>query len=227
MTLKQSNSGNPWKKFDKAFLTGCDKATEWMLPWFIHHFKSHVNLPLVFADFGLTKQPREFIGKHAACIIEMQDMPEKGWFKKPKAMLACPSIKTVWIDTDCQITTNIDQIFDRIVAKKLLMGEDIPWSKRRNDKWHNSGVVGFVDKPYILNQWADEVMKNPQVGDQEVLHSMLNPITRIGAIEDLPNEYNVLRIQMEEDGPYKGKTKIIHWTGRKGKERIKGMIKDG
>ena len=56
---------------------------------------------------------------------------------------------------------------------------------------------------------------------------MLNPITRIGAIEDLPNEYNVLRIQMEEDGPYKGKTKIIHWTGRKGKERIKDMIKDG
>mgnify|MGYP007000268487 len=57
-------------------------------------------------------------------------------------------------------------------------------------------------------------------GDQEVLHSMLNPITKIKYINDLPNEYNVLRIQTEVDKDYKGPIRIMHWTGQKGKKII-------
>ena len=52
---------------------------------------------------------------------------------------------------------------------------------------------------------------------------MLNPITKIGAVNDLPNEYNVMRIQTENDD-YQGKIKVMHWTGRKGKEKIRSML---
>jgi len=55
------------------------------------------------------------------------------------------------------------------------------------------------------------------------LHSMLNPISQITYINPLPNEYNVMRIQLEHD-EYKGKIKIVHWTGRKGKEKIRSMM---
>jgi hypothetical protein len=103
------------------------------------------------------------------------------------------------------------------------MVEDKPWTKRRQEIWHNSGVVGIIDKPIILHQWCQEVHDNPTVGDQEVLHSMLNPITKLSHIEDLPNEYNVLRLQVELDG-YKGKKKIVHWTGAKGKDKIRSMM---
>ena len=54
---------------------------------------------------------------------------------------------------------------------------------------------------------------------------MLNPITKIKYINDLPNEYNVMRIQIELDN-YRGNKRIIHWTGRKGKIRIKQMMEE-
>ena len=64
-----------------------------------------------------------------------------------------------------------------------------------------------------------------EVGDQEVLHSMLNPITKITYVKDLPNEYNVLRLQIENDD-YRGPIKCVHWTGQKGKDKIRGMLDD-
>ena len=49
---------------------------------------------------------------------------------------------------------------------------------------------------------------------------MLNEITKIKYINDLPNEYNVLRIQTEVDKDYSGPIRIMHWTGYKGKRII-------
>mgnify|MGYP000745167801 FL=1 len=103
------------------------------------------------------------------------------------------------------------------------MVEDKPWSWRRGHVWHNSGVVGFIDKPIILRQWVSATKNNKdQVGDQEVLDKILSPITKISLIKDLPNEWNVLRLQLN-DG-YKGNIKIMHWTGQKGKEKIRSML---
>lgn len=209
--------------YDNAFLTGCDETTEWMLPWFVQHYRKHHTTPLVFANFGVSTKARTFMEQQSMCIIDMTQTEEKGWFKKPKAMIASPSLNTVWIDTDCQVMANCDKIFDKIVPNKLLMVEDKPWSRRREEKWHNSGIVGFHKKPHILYQWARQVKLNPEVGDQEVLHSMLNPITKMAYIEDLDNRYNVLRIQIENDG-HTCTPSIIHWTGPKGKLKIQRMI---
>ena len=214
---------NPMKLYDEAFLTGCDKNHEWFLEWFIVNYKKHVKTPLVFADFGITETALEYVRKNVHAVMDMTKSAEKGWFKKPLSMLSCPAKKTVWIDLDCQIIDNIDRIFTLLEPNKLNMVEDKPWTKRRKELWHNSGVVGFIDKPVILTQWAQQVKANPKVGDQEVLHSMLNPITKIGAINDLPNEYNVMRIQTEADN-YQGKIKVMHWTGPKGKDKIRSML---
>ena len=137
-------------------------------------------------------------------------------------MINCPAKKTVWIDTDCEVLDNIDGIFDLLEPDMLNMVKDEPWTKRTGQTWHNSGVVGFIDKPIILHQWYRAVKTRPTVaqGDQEILHSMLNPITKIKYINDLPNEYNVLRIQTEVDKDYKGPIRIMHWTGAKGKKMI-------
>lgn len=213
----------PSKKYNRAFLTGCDASTEWMLPWFISNYKKHHQTPLIFADFGVTELTLKIMRENCHAIIDLTKVKEKGWFKKPKAMLNNPSYKTVWIDTDCQILENCDDIFDLIEPNKLLMAEDRPWTERRKEVWHNSGVVGFAGTPEILKSWVYNVMENPKVGDQEVLHSMLDPLSKMTYIKNLPNEYNVLRIQEEIDG-YEGKKKIIHWTGRKGKDRIRSMM---
>ena len=115
--------------------------------------------------------------------------------------------------------------------RKLAMVEDKPWTKRSGDLWHNSGVVGFIDKPIILHEWCKAIQSKKDVvavlgnGDQEVLHSMLNPITKLTYIKDLPNEYNITRVQVDNDN-YQGAKKIMHWTGELGKIRIRSMINE-
>ena len=44
-------------------------------------------------------------------------------------------------------------------------------------------------------------------------------------IKEVPNEYNWLRLQIERDEQPATNAKIIHWTGDKGKNRIRGKIK--
>jgi len=208
--------------YDEAFLTGCDSTQEWMLGWFLQNYKKHSNKPLIFANFGVSDLCLGIMRANCHAIMDMTKIEERGWFKKPLSMLKCPAVKTVWLDTDCEICMNIDGIFNLLEAHKLNMVQDVPWSSRSGDIWHNSGVVGFIDKPIILKQWVTAVKNNTDSqGDQEVLHCMLNPITKIGTIHDLPNEYNVLRIQTEVDKNYHGPIRIMHWTGYKGKQIIK------
>ena len=214
---------NLTKLYDEAFLTGCDSGHEWLLPWFLKNFKTHCKKPLIFADFGLSDIGRAVVRENVHAVMDLTNAEERGWFKKPLSMYKCPAKKTVWIDTDCQVKENIDGIFDLLEPQKLAMVEDKPWSWRRGHIWHNSGVVGFIDKPMILRQWVSATKSNKdQVGDQEVLDKILSPITKISLIKDLPNEWNVLRLQLN-DG-YKGNIKIMHWTGQKGKEKIRSML---
>jgi len=218
------------KKLDRAFLTGCDAKTEWQLPFFIKKYKEfNHKTPLIVCDFGMTEKTMEIVNKHPDVDVVMsypkKDMVEKGWFLKPLTMFNAPAKELCWLDTDCIFYDNIDDIFDKFVPGKLNMIEDKPWSMRRGGTWYNSGVVGMIDKPHILYHWVQAVRNSPQVGDQEVLYSILNPITTLQHINDLPNEYNVLRLQVEHDN-YKGKIRVMHWTGEKGNKRIKELMND-
>ena len=213
------------KSFDEAFLTGCNASHEWMLPWFFKNFKKHCKKPLIFSDFGLSELGLKIVRENVHAVMSLGDVEEKGWFRKPLSMWKSPSKKTVWIDLDCEVKDNIDGIFDLLQPNKLSMVEDKPWTKRRGHVWHNSGVVGFIDKPIILSLWCGAVRKDHKEGegDQEILDKILSPITKITYINDLPNEYNVMRLQTELDG-YKDKIRIMHWTGKKGKDKIRSML---
>ena len=205
----------------KIFITGCDSKTQWQLKWFVENFQKHnSNAELMIWDFGMNGNPYPQITQK----LKSQD---QGWFKKPRAMFEASKMSdyVCWLDTDCEVRDNIEDIFDYIEPNKLAMVEDVPWSRRRGEKWHNSGVVGFIDKPVILHEWCKAVQIKKEVGDQEVLHSILNPITKLKYIKDLPNEYNVMRVQVDNDN-YSGSKKIMHWTGQKGKVRIRSMINE-
>ena len=215
------------KSFDKIFLTGCDSKTEWMLAWFLKNFNKHNATPIVFADFGVS----EYGLNHAsscARTIDMTDTGGQGWFKKPQAMIEASKIanNVCWIDTDCHVLGNLSGVFDLIEPNKLAMVEDGPWSKRRQEVWHNTGVVAFQDRPPILDEWFKAVKANPVQGDQEVLHTILRrDLKRQINTTSLPAEYNLLRLMLQ-DGLDSKKKKVMHWTGPKGKEYIKGIVND-
>ena len=218
--------------YKNMFVTGCDESNEWMLPWFMSNYKKYNNYPIAFADFGVSKEFKNYVDENFEKVIDMTDVPDKGWFKKPKSMIRAAkfSSNTCWIDTDFEILDNIETLFDWIEPNRLAMVEDKPWTKRRPDMrgllYYNSGIVAFNGDPQILHQWAYNVEKNPQQGDQETLHAMMeSPLSQRVYITDLPNEYNWLRLQLEHDNQDSNRKKAIHWTGTKGKEKIRSKIK--
>ena len=185
----------------KVFLTGCDNNTEWQLPWFVHNYRKHNTTPLVLADFGMSKEARAIAEESFDLIITVKSEAQ-GWFKKPRAILDATKLdgvkKVCWLDTDCEITADISPIFNLSEYGKLGMVKDRPWSTRRDElgSWYNSGVVLVENTPNILKMWADECIRNPVQGDQEVLYIMMggDEITKMSYIKPLPHTYNTLRL---------------------------------
>ena len=76
----------------------------------------------------------------------------------------------------------------------------------------------------ILKNWAEWVKNTTESGDQEVLYAKLDMMQKLTYINPLPNEYNWLRLQLENDNQDSWNKKIIHWAGHKGKLKIKEMM---
>lgn len=195
----------------ELFITGCDSNTSWMLPWFKDNFFKHN------PDANL----------HVFDFNEMGN----GWFCKPDAMVKASKMadKVCWLDTDCEVRSDITGIFNLTEPNRLSMVEDQPWSKRRGETWHNSGVVAFQQKPVILNHWYLETTMitentNPMFGDQDVLHSIVRTgLNRQIHINTIPKKWNTLRLDLL-DGTEPPDVKIMHWTGKKGKDVIRKQM---
>lgn len=203
----------------KLFITGCDSNSEWMLPWFVENFRKHNNVPLMIMDFGMEGSLFPSIRKSVRSDLN-------GWFKKPKAMMIASAFaeQVCWIDVDCEVVGDISDIFSYIKPEKLSMIIDQPWTMRKGETWHNSGVVAYEGKPDILKRWNAECHMTKLRGDQEVLHELMDsPLKRLQYIEDVPNRYNVLRIQHIDNTVPKDPL-IYHWTGPRGKEHIRGLM---
>lgn len=199
-------------KLSNLFITGCDRNTRWMLPWFQENFYDHnPAAELVVYDFDTFRT----------------DLA--GWFKKPAAMIdaARQAENVCWLDTDMEILGNLESIWNYVVPGKLGMVEDTPWSNRRGETWHNSGTVLFKSKPPILDTWANLIKTSTEVGDQEVLHEYIRQgMNRLVHIETIPATYNCLRL-MTLDGIEPKHILIRHHTGYKGKDHIKRLMKNG
>jgi hypothetical protein len=216
------------KKHKNMFMTGCDQSQVWMLPWFIENYRKHNDTPICFCDFGVDQSTIAWMQatKVFDLYMKFEDTKVGGWFLKPYAMYNSPAPNTCWIDTDCEVLGNISGIFGYIKPGKLSMAIDRPWSKRSGEQWHNSGVVAFKGKPDVLKKWVRAIETDRKRGDQETLHAMLpTPLDKMINIEDLPNKYNWLRVQLENDKEDNKDKLIMHWTGKKGKDRIREKIK--
>lgn len=207
----------------RVFITGCDSNTEWQLPWFVKNFKTHMpDEELMIYDFGM-EGSGEF-GHMRKSLRGAENM--KGWFKKTAALIQASSFaeNICWLDTDCEIRDDISDIFDKLEDHKLALGIDKPWSTRRPEsgEWYNSGVIGYTNVrgvPDVLLDWKQSCEETNLVGDQEVLHSMLSPLAKLVFITTLPNEYNVLRLQIQ-DNTCPEHIRVMHWTGQRGNDEI-------
>jgi len=211
----------------RAFVTGCDSNTEWMLPWFLKNYLKHNDTPIVFADFGVTESTRLFVNSSA--FVETVKIPKQkhnGWFLKPRTLRDVQVDELCWLDTDVEVLGDLSGIFKYVEKDKLAMAEDRPWTKRTGEHWHNSGVIAMKGKPQILTRWIESCAKNPARGDQETLHELLSfpPLLKTMHVNTVPNIYNWLRVQLENDREDNPNKLAMHWTGHKGKLTIEKKI---
>lgn len=218
--------------FSNIFVTGCDKNTFWQLKWFIQNLRKHSDTFLEFHDFGLT--PDQIVTFHEwnfpNLLYVQSGVQGRGWFNKPRTLAASYADNAIcWLDTDVEVVGDIDSIFQYTSPNLMGMVPDHPWIHRRGGEWYNSGVILVSNtKPKLLTDWVRvcESKNNNLRGDQEVLYALLmqNPLNGLH-LQRLPHNYNVLRLDVV-DKRIPTNPIAYHWTGQKGDDIIRGLIKN-
>ena len=223
------------KPSERLVIIGSDHKTEWMLPWFLKHYRDHnLDLPLKLIDFGLSTEARF---RYGDILYPVYNPVATGWWNKPFAIQAASrSRPIVWLDLDCEVRGSIRGIFDDYCrgSSDLAIAKDDPWTSRRESPWYNSGVLGIPAKCFGVDIWcmetsgtlASQISNNtssPLYGDQDVLSGLIN--SKKVPVVLLPKIYNTLRLDFVDNTAPPEETIIIkHWTGKKGKDHIKQWL---
>lgn len=186
-----------------------------MLEWWWENYSKHNDLPVAFANFGMSRKAINFCQSRGILINLTQKTGKRNWFKKPFAMLGCPFNKVAWLDLDCEIRGKINPLFEYAKKGRIAVTLDPhnPWVKTRNCV--ASGIVVAEHGNTLIERWATSCLRpNRLRGDQEVLNSLIHDDRNKIAI--MPPEYQWLRL--DGDNP---RALIMHWTGAKGKNIIR------
>ena len=228
---------------DSGIIVACDFRQEWLLPWWWRHYQSHNDYPVVFVDFGMSKEGRRWCHERGILIEipslrislteELSSAKRKAgeerygpgignvrsaWLKKPLALLQFPFEYGLWLDLDCQVRKNLEPIF-----QGLYLGFEIAVVKDReqnfdfmlpNEIHYNSGVIAFR-KGSFLQKFADSLIqrKDQLPGDQEILSRAI--FLHKPALLELPAAYNWFFPWGANE-----EASIFHYCGGKGKRAI-------
>jgi hypothetical protein len=134
----QNNWYYPTPHSPCGIIIGCDEKQEWILPWWWKNYSACNTLPVLFVDFGLSKEAAEWCEQRGKRVCLTPDLPlakpreevektlsdrweaaygngfwraRSSWFKKPFALLHTPFEKTLWLDVDCQVKKDLAPLF--------------------------------------------------------------------------------------------------------------------
>jgi hypothetical protein len=211
---------------NKTFIVGADRNYESYLQWWYDNVRKHdKETHITIADFGVSKTARKWIENHADHILEYPAHDKSAWFYKPQTLIDAPYEYKCWIDIDCEVLTNISEIFDFADGSNIAITRD-PCRRKEvpGEEWLATGVNVVKDVPEILNLWAKKCSDTILRGDQEVLHEILKNKEWEKSVTLMPLYYQWLRLLLAQniDDPNK---KIVHWTGEVGKKIIEHKMK--
>ena len=203
-------------------LTGVDNNHEDLLDWWIKNAKKYLkNETIGVWDFGMTPMTRSIIEHNHPDIwlsIPLEKHKTSGWFYKLHAIIDAPEKRVAWLDVDCEILTDISDVFNLVKPETIGLTRD--WVR---GNWWATGVIVVNDRPNLLYEWNNRLNKGDDIrGDQEALEDMISNNTH-PHITELPQEYQWLRISLNQgkDSPTK---KVIHWTGPVGRDHIRNNL---
>lgn len=202
-------------------MTGADSNHEDLLPWWWHHYRKRCAAPVVFADFGMSKQMADWCQQRGTRIKIQSGIEGKAWWNKPFALLRTPFRKTVWIDVDCRVCADPQAILDR---DGFCATRDDWATKQAIDKgWAAQGETvyssGVLMVPYghpLVSAWAKGCLawhhKERMIGDQDAMSV---------AASDRDDEINVLKPTMNAHRQWRGAQPgdmIAHYSGPRGRQ---------
>lgn len=203
-------------------LTGVDTNHENLIEWWLRNATTHIKDETIGVwDFGMSPQKREMIKTHFPNVwlsIPLAKRTDSGWFYKLHAVIEAPEKRVAWLDVDCEILTDISDVFELVPPDMIGLTRDTV-----RDNWWATGVIAVVDRPELLYTWNNRLLRNDGIrGDQEALKDLIGKNTHEQVIE-LPQDYQWLRINLNhgKDSPTK---KVIHWTGPVGREHIRKTL---
>ena len=210
---------------NKTFITGVDRNMQDLLPWWIKNIRKHdKETKITVANFGMDPKWAAWAKKHVDTFLEYPKHKKCAWFWKPHTLLAAPYEYKCWLDIDCEVLTDITDIFDYVDGTNIGLTDD-PCRRKEipGEKWLATGVNVVKGKPNLLKLWHKWCQNTNKRGDQEVMHDLLKVDYQRQFIVELPMEYQWLRIQLArgQDNPNK---KVIHWTGPVGKDHIRSTF---
>lgn len=218
---------------ERGVVVGLDSAQEWLLPWWWSNYAKYNDLPVHFADFGMSQEVRRWCESRGT-LSEPIALDCYGYFKKPLALLQSPFRQGVWLDTDCEVRGALGPLFEFCAEGGIGMAPDRGTPQRcreampRDAPIYNSGVLAFNHGDPAVPQWASMTLalrsdrpgdaRYGQPGDQETLALTLRRYAE-GRIREIPKE--ILRLRLSDgDGP----CLVMHWTGPVGKQHIRDAM---
>ena len=208
-------------------ITGVDHSHEDLLEWWLKNVYKHhnYNVEVGVMDFGMSPALRGRLEDNYPAIFSRPFNGTKarkiGWFYKVQAVMDCPSKSVCWLDVDCEILTDISDVYNLVPPGMIGLTRD--WVR---GNWWATGVIVINDRPSLLEHWDRRLNADDGIrGDQEALYELVGNKEH-EQIQELPQDYQWLRISLNKgkDSPTK---KVIHWTGPRGKQFIRDHLMKG
>ena len=208
-------------------ITGVDHSHEDLLEWWLKNVYKHhnYNVEVGVMDFGMSPALRGRLEDNYPATFSRPFNGTKarkiGWFYKVQAVMDCPSKSVCWLDVDCEILTDISDVYNLVPPGMIGLTRD--WVR---GNWWATGVIVVNDRPSLLEHWDRRLNADDGIrGDQEALYELVGNKEH-EQIQELPQDYQWLRISLNKgkDSPTK---KVIHWTGPKGKQFIRDHLMKG
>ena len=223
--------GNP--SHDRGILVaGVDADVDWLIPWWFENLRKHNDLPVAFADFGMSTAMHEWCAQRGL-IVDVTDVPVPSLsFRKPFAILRAPFRKMLCLEPDCEVRGPVAPLLDRCRDGRLGLAPAAPGrsvAAEAEGGWFamcppdtlmwDAGVVAVCHGHSVIADWAAEALagKHPYRGDNEALALV---VARGGyGVDQIPLTLAFNRHR----GPDNGAT-VFHWTGPRGKVLLKQRL---
>jgi len=192
----------------RGIVTACDKAYEWLLPWWLENVRKWSALPVAVVDIGLSPQMQTWVLERGYLLHfdgpPLQPTDHKsfgllhGW--KPFAAIKSPFEETLFLDADCEVVGEVDGAFDALSGCDFAIAADQMFHHLKDaekmdtdETMCNSGVWVCRRGSEIVTEWAKSCMAGVddwRNNDQPILSKVLHNNAHLAA--ELPPEFNVL-----------------------------------